>query len=103
MAGSVCCSILLASDLSGSGGLLAFMINLTTAATVFMYFGCCVALWALRAGRLLALLGMAFCTWVLVGTGEVALLSLALMLSALPLYWWARRSLPKSEASAITS
>lgn len=103
LAGSVCCSILLASDLSGGGGLLKFMINLTTAATVFMYIGCCLALWALRAGRLLAVAGIAFCGWVLVGTGEVALLSLALMLSALPLYWWARRSLPNNEASAITS
>ena len=101
--GSICCSILLASDLSGSGGLLTFMINLTTAATVFMYVGCCLALWVLRAGRLLASAGLAFCGWVLLGTGEVALLSLALMLSALPLYWWARRSLPNSEASAITS
>jgi basic amino acid/polyamine antiporter, APA family len=103
LAGSVCCSILLASDLSGGGGLLTFMINLTTAATMFMYLGCCLALWALRAGRPLAVIGMVFCIWVLIGTGEVALLSIVLMLSALPLYWWARRSLPNSEASASTS
>jgi basic amino acid/polyamine antiporter, APA family len=103
VAGSICCSILLASDLSGTGGLLTFMINLTTAATVFMYMGCCLALWVLQAGRLLAVAGIGFCVWVLIGTGEVALFSIALMLSALPLYWWARRSLPKNEASAITS
>jgi basic amino acid/polyamine antiporter, APA family len=103
MLSSLCASILLLSAVSADGGLLTFMLNLTSAASLIFYLGCCLAALRLRASIPLALVGIAFALWALVGSGSAALLNLALMAAALPLYWWARRSLPQSEASASTS
>jgi basic amino acid/polyamine antiporter, APA family len=103
MLSSLCASILLLSAVSADGGLLTFMLNLTSAASLIFYLGCCLAALRLQASVPLALIGIAFALWALIGSGSAALLNLALMAAALPLYWWARRSLPHSEASASTS
>jgi basic amino acid/polyamine antiporter, APA family len=101
--GSICASILLLSSVSADGGLLNFMLNLTSAASLIFYIGCCLAALRLRVAMGFAVVGIAFAMWALIGSGSAAFLSIGLMAAALPLYWWARRSLPKSEASAITS
>jgi basic amino acid/polyamine antiporter, APA family len=68
--------------------ILTFMLQLTTAATVWLYVGACAAAIALRIARPAAACGLAFCAWVLGGAGiEPLLLSIALMLTAVPLYW----------------
>lgn len=90
--GSMLASMLLVSSTSADGGLLTFMLNLTSAASLIFYIGCCLAAFWLRVGVVLAALGIAFAIWVLIGSGEAALYSIVLMAAALPLYWWARRS-----------
>ena len=103
MLGSLCASVLLVSAVSADGGLLTFMLNLTSAASLVFYIGCCLAAFRFRVAMGFAGVGIVFSIWALIGSGSAALLNLALMATALPLYWWARRSLPKNEASAITS
>lgn len=90
--GSTLASILLVSSVSADGGLLTFMLNLTSAASLIFYIGCCLAAFRLRVGIGLAAVGIAFAIWALIGSGEAALYSIALMAAALPLYWWARRA-----------
>lgn len=90
---SVCASVLLASSANAEGGLLGFMLNLTAAATLWLYIGSCLAAIRMRVGVGLAFAGLAFSIWALVGSGtSAALLSILLMVAALPLYWWAKRS-----------
>jgi hypothetical protein len=83
--------VLLLSSVSTDGGLLTFMLNLTSAASLIFYLGCCLAALWLRVATGLALVGLAFGTWALIGSGQGALLNFALMAAALPLYWWTRR------------
>lgn len=88
MVGSLCSTVLILSN-AGSGtlgGLLGFMLNLTTAATLWLYIGGCAAALRIGVARPAAVLGLGFCGWAMWGSGQAALLSLALMLSALPLY-----------------
>jgi basic amino acid/polyamine antiporter, APA family len=101
--GSICASVLLLSSVSADGGLLNFMLNLTSATSLIFYIGCCLAALRLRVAMGFAAVGICFALWVLIGSGSAAFLSIGLMAAALPLYWWARRSLPKNEASASTS
>ncbi len=101
--GSICASVLLLSSVSADGGLLNFMLNLTSAASLIFYIGCCLAALRLRVAMGFAAVGICFALWALIGSGSAAFLSIGLMAAALPLYWWARRSLPNSEASASTS
>ena len=69
-------------------GVLTFMLQLTTAATVWLYVGACAAAIAMRIVRSAAIVGLAFSAWVLWGSGtEALLLSIGLMLTAVPLYW----------------
>ena len=64
------------------------MLQLTTAATVWLYIGACAAALALGIARPFAAVGLAFAAWVLWGAGiEALLLSIGLMLTAVPLYW----------------
>lgn len=88
VASSLLASALVLSSASRSTGvLLAFMLQLTTAATLWIYAGACFA--ALKAGvaRPVAVLAIVFTGWALWGTGpEAAGLSIALMLTAVPLY-----------------
>lgn len=90
--GSTLASILLVSSVSADGGLLTFMLNLTSAASLIFYIGCCFAAFRLRTAMVLAAIGLAFAIWALTGAGQGALYGIGLMAAALPLYWWARRS-----------
>lgn len=96
--GSSCASVLILSSAAGSaglGGLLDFMLNLTAATSLLLYAGACIV--ALRIGvvRIPAVIGLAFCCWAMWGSGKAGLLAVALMLTALPLYWLR----PKAQAT----
>jgi basic amino acid/polyamine antiporter, APA family len=89
VASSLLASLLVLSNVSrGTAGLFAFMMQLTATASLFVYASVCLT--ALRCGvmRPVALVALAFACWTLWGAGlEVTLLGVALMLTALPLYW----------------
>jgi APA family basic amino acid/polyamine antiporter len=88
--GSSCASILILSSASGAdglSGLLDFMLNLTAATSLLLYSGACLTALRIGAVRPVALAGLLFCGWALWGSGQAALLAVALMLTALPLYW----------------
>lgn len=89
VAASALSSVLILSTASRSTeGLLTFMLQLTTAATLWLYIGLCVAALILGIVRWGAAIGLIFSCWVMIGAGLEAIgWSLALMLSALPLYW----------------
>lgn len=89
--GSVCATVLLISSVSANGGLLNFMLNLTASASLWFYLGCCLAAFRLKVALPFATVGTAFSIWALWGAGSAALLSIALMAVALPLYWWTKR------------
>lgn len=90
---STLASILVLSNASKStGALLDFMLRLTTASTLWIYIGACIA--ALKAGiaRPFAVLGLIFALWALWGSGiQAGSLSIALIAVAVPLYFLARR------------
>ena len=97
--GSSCASVLILSSAAGSaglGGLLDFMLNLTAATSLLLYAGACIV--ALRIGvvRIPAIIGLAFCWWAMWGSGKAGLLAVALMLTALPLYWLRPKTQPTS-------
>ncbi len=72
----------------GLTDVLDFMLRLTTAATVWLYVGACVAALVLGIARPAAAIGLIIAAWILWGSGTQALLlSIVLMLTALPLYW----------------
>jgi APA family basic amino acid/polyamine antiporter len=102
VASSILASLLLLSNVSrGTAGLFDFMMRLTSASSLFVYFSFCVV--ALRIGvrRRIAVLALAFTLWAMWGAGiEVTLLGVALMLTALPFYWLARRSAVSSAAAS---
>ena len=80
--------IVMSGAIPGLTGVLTFMLQLTTAATVWLYFGVCTAALATRTVRSAAILGLALSLWLLWGSGIEALaLSVVLMLTAIPLYW----------------
>ncbi len=89
MLSSVLASLLILSGaIPGFSGVLTFMIQLTTAATVWLYVGACAAAIAMRIVRPLAIIGLIFSAAILWGSGVEALLSsIGLMLTAVPLYW----------------
>ena len=88
----------LSGAIPGLTGVLTFMLQLTTAATVWFYVGACAAAIAFGIARRIALIGLAFSAWVLWGSGiEALLLSLVLMLTALPLYAIALRRPPAKQ------
>jgi APA family basic amino acid/polyamine antiporter len=81
--------------------MLTFMLQLTTAATVWLYFGACLAALKLGLVRGAALIGLAAACWVLWGSGlEPLALSVALMLTAVPLYFFAVRGRTRSAAAS---
>jgi basic amino acid/polyamine antiporter, APA family len=97
-------ALILANSSQSMGDLFAFMALLTTSVTLWLYLACSAVALKRRIAIPFALLGLAFGVWSLWGAGyEAGGLSIILMLSGLPLYWWARRSLPMNEASASTS
>jgi basic amino acid/polyamine antiporter, APA family len=102
---SILASLLLFSNSSRTmSGLFTYTALLTTSVALWLYLA--ASLVALKRGiaRPVAVIGIIFCLWSLWGAGwDISLLSILIMLAGLPLYWWARRSLPKNEVSAITS
>jgi len=96
--------LIFANSAQSMGGLFTFMALLTTSVTLWLYLACAAVALKRRIAIPFAVAGLVFGVWSLWGAGwEAGGLSIVLMLSGLPLYWWARRSLPKSEVSAITS
>ena len=86
--------LVLSGAVPGLTGMLTFMLQLTTAATVWLYFGACLAALKLGLVRGAALAGLVLASWVLWGSGREPLgLSIILMLTAIPLYWLARRTI----------
>jgi len=80
--------LILSGAIPGLTGMLTFMLQLTTAATVWLYFGACLAALKLRLANGAALVGLAASSWVLWGSGLEPLgLSVVLMLTAAPLYY----------------
>jgi len=79
--------LILSGAIPGLTGVLTFMLQVATAATVWLYVGACASALALGIARPAAAVGLAFACWVLWGSGtEALLLSIALMATALPLY-----------------
>jgi APA family basic amino acid/polyamine antiporter len=85
---SICTSALILTSAGGTQNILDFMLNLTAAATVWLYVGACLVALRLGIARVAAGIGLLFCAWVLVGTGlQANELCFALLLSAIPLYY----------------
>ena len=89
IASSALASVLILSTMSRSTeGLLTFMLQLTTAATIWLYIGVCAAALKLGIARPAAVIGLLFSCWVMIGAGVEAVgWSVGLMLCALPFYW----------------
>ena len=80
---------LMLASVSGMGErVLDFLLRLTTASAIWFYAGVCLAALLARVRPALALLGLGFCLWVLIGTGlEAGALSLGLLALGVPLHW----------------
>ncbi len=88
-----------------TGELFTFMATLSTSATLWLYLACVLAAVRLQVALPVAVLGLLYAVWTLWGAGPiVSAMSLILMVTGLPLYWWARRSsLLTNDLSASTS
>jgi basic amino acid/polyamine antiporter, APA family len=72
--------------------LFVFLGTLATSAVLWLYLGCALAALRLRVAVRVASVSLIYSLWALWGAGiTVSLLSLVLMLSGLPFYWYARR------------
>jgi APA family basic amino acid/polyamine antiporter len=92
--------LLLANSSKSMGGLFTFMALLSTSATLWLYLAIALAAAKQRIALPLAVTGTAYALWTMWGAGiEASLLSLALMVSGLPLYFLARRSAAAEQAS----
>ncbi|RYD57221.1 MAG: amino acid permease [Sphingomonadales bacterium] len=93
-------TLILSSANRTAGALLDFMLRMTTASTMWLYLGACMAAWKLGVVRPVAAMGGIFSLWALWGAGIEALaLSTALILVAVPLYYIALRA-PKAAKQA---
>ena len=93
--------LILSGAVPGLTGMLTFMLQLTTAATVWLYVGACLAALKLGLVRGAAVIGLAAAGWVLWGSGLEPLgLSIVLMLTAVPLYFFAVRGRTRSAAAS---
>jgi basic amino acid/polyamine antiporter, APA family len=71
--------------------LFVFLGTLATSAVLWLYLGCALAALRLRVAVPVATVSLIYSLWALWGAGiTVSLLSLVLMLSGLPFYWYAR-------------
>ena len=88
LASTLLASVLVLSNVSrDTAAIYDFMLRVTTAATLWFYAGACLSALVLGKARLLAAIGLAFSLWAIWGTGLEAIgLSLALMVTAVPLY-----------------
>lgn len=89
---SLLASLLVMSTASRSlGKAFEFAALLTTCSSLWLYVAICAAALVRRVAVPAAALGLPFTFWALWGAGvEASGLSLALMLTALPVYWWGR-------------
>lgn len=84
---------LLANSSRSMQGLYEFILLLSTSAALWLYLTCMLAALRLNIARPFAMVGAAYALWTLWGAGiEASAWSLALMISGLPLYFWARRA-----------
>lgn len=73
-------------------GLFEYLLLLSTSAALWLYLAFALAAIRLKIAPLWAGIGVVYSLWTLWGAGvEASGLSLVLMLSGLPLYWWSRR------------
>lgn len=94
--------LILSGAIPGLTGMLTFMLQLTTAATVWLYAGACLAALKLGVARAGAVVGLGVSAWVLWGSGIEPLgLSIVLMLTAVPLYFIAVRGRVKSATASL--
>jgi APA family basic amino acid/polyamine antiporter len=102
---------LIASNYSRSmASMFSFMILVTTAVSLVLYFACAASALSLMArGRLqarllgpAAALGLIFSLWAIWGAGaEASLWGVALLATGIPVYWLMRRSRSSPAAAAI--
>lgn len=86
------CALVIFNSSKSLGSLFAFMALLSTSATLWLYLALAAASLRLRIAKILAAIGGLYALWTLWGAGFVATsLSLMLMLTALPVYFWMRR------------
>ncbi|MCB2047759.1 MAG: amino acid permease [Novosphingobium sp.] len=81
--------VLMIASVTGFGEkVLDFLLRLTTASAVWFYVGICIAAFRLGLLRALSAIGLAFCLWVLIGTGlEAGILGICLILVGIPLHF----------------
>lgn len=80
--------LVLASSNALGEQVLDFLLRLTAASAVWFYAGICAAAIMANAQRVLAILGLGFCGWVLYGTGaEASLFGIGLMLIGVVLHF----------------
>ena len=87
------CALVLFNSSKSLGTLFAFMALLSTSATLWLYLALSVSALRLGIAKALALLGGLYAVWTLWGAGvDASGLSLILMLTAVPAYFWMRRT-----------
>ncbi len=92
--------LILSGAVPGVSNLLTFMLQLTTAATVWFYASACLVALRQNVARPAAALGLPISGWILWGSGaEAVLLSLLLMACAVPLYFIALRGVRTAAAA----
>lgn len=83
-----CLGLMLFSVTAVGEKVLDFFLRLTTASSIWFYLGVAAAALMAKAGRILPYVSIAFCLWVLYGTGvEAGMLGFALLLAGLPLHF----------------
>ncbi|MBN8813865.1 MAG: amino acid permease [Sphingomonas sp.] len=95
------CALLLIGSYRSGAALMDFMLRLTAASGLWIYAFAGLAAIKARVRPVLALLSLLFSLAMVVGSGtEAALLSIALMAIALPLYAMTRRATASAEQPA---
>ena len=85
-------ALMIGAATSLGANVLAFMLRLTTTASIWLYIGACLTALMLGRKRVLAVLGIGFSLWVLYGAGLAAGgLGILLMLPGLALYFLTRK------------
>ena len=98
----IAATIILIGTTGVGSQVIDFLLRLTTAATIWFFAGVCLAGLKVGIKRALSLLGLAFCAWVLYGTGaEASLLGIGLMVVGAGLHFMiGERTSPKGSARA---
>jgi basic amino acid/polyamine antiporter, APA family len=101
LASSLTVLVLLIGGWTNGSQLMDFLLLLTAASATWIYAFACLTALVLKVRPVLAALGLLFAASIMYGAGaRTVLLSVALMLAALPLYWLARRSAATSAAAS---